>query len=107
MKLWISLPAILLLRFALPAAQTNDEMAIAFLSVNLPPNEVATFQQEMQNQYLEQIFSTGATLRDLPPELTAQQVQGLTTAFNSFDADHNGDSAESAALIQYLRRRRQ
>jgi hypothetical protein len=89
--------------------QTTDEMAVAFLSLNLPPTEVAAFQQEMQTEYLAAMLSTGATLGNLSPELTEQQRQNLTLAFNSFDTNHDGklDASESAALIQFLRRRRQ
>ena len=89
--------------------QTTDEMALAFLTVNLPPSQVAAFQQEMQSAYVESILATGATIEDIPPELTEQQRQSLTLAFNLFDANRDGklDSAESAALIQLLRSRRQ
>jgi len=88
--------------------QTKDEMAVAFLSVNLPPEEIAGFQQEIATQYLEQILAQGATLEDLPPELSAQQRQGLILAFNLFDTNHDGklDATESAAVLQFLRNRR-
>jgi mono/diheme cytochrome c family protein len=88
--------------------QTTDEMAVAFLSVILPPLDIAAFQQEIVNQYVEQILGAGANLDDLPPELSAQQRQGLTLAFNLFDANHDGklDPEESAAIIQFLRLRR-
>jgi len=88
--------------------QTTDEMAVAFLSVNLPPDEIAEFQQEIIAQYLEQILAQGATLEDLPPELSAQQRQSLTLAFNLFDANRDGklDAGESAAVLQFLRLRR-
>jgi mono/diheme cytochrome c family protein len=88
--------------------QTTDEMAIAFLAVTLPPAEVAGFQQDIIAQYVEQIFAQGATLDDLPPELSPQQRQSLIVAFNLFDANHDGnlDSTESAAIIQFLRLRR-
>jgi Ca2+-binding EF-hand superfamily protein len=48
------------------------------------------------------------TLKDIPPELTDQQRQGLTLAFALFDANHDGvlDATESAAILQYLRNRR-
>jgi len=89
--------------------QTTNEMAVAFLSVNLPPSEVEAFQQEMQSVYLESILSPGATIGDFPPEFSEQQRQNLTLAFSRFDANGDGklDAAESAALIQFLRRRRQ
>jgi hypothetical protein len=89
--------------------QTTDEMALAFLTVNLPPSDVTAFQQEMQGEYLDAILGTGATLADLPPELTEQQRQSLTIAFNLFDTNRDGklDAAESAALIRLLRSRRQ
>lgn len=89
--------------------QTTNEMALAFLTVNLPPSEVAAFQQEMQSEYLDAILSAGATLADLPLELTEQQRQNLTLAFNRFDANGDGklDASESAALLRFLRLRRQ
>jgi hypothetical protein len=89
--------------------QTTDEMALAFLTVNLPPSDVTAFQQEMQGEYLDAILGTGATLADLPPELTEQQRQTLTSAFNLFDTNRDGklDASESAALIRLLRSRRQ
>jgi hypothetical protein len=89
--------------------QTTNEMALAFLTVNLPPSEVAAFQQEMQGEYLDAILSPGATLADFPPELTDQQRQNLTLAFNRFDINGDGklDASESAALIRFLRSRRQ
>jgi hypothetical protein len=70
---------------------------------------VTAFQQEMQGEYLDAILGTGATLADLPPELTEQQRQSLTIAFNLFDTNRDGklDAAESAALIRLLRSRRQ
>ena len=88
--------------------QTTDEMAVAFLTVNMPPSEVASFQQEITAQYIEQIFSQDATLDDLPEELSPQQKQSLTMAFNLFDANKDGklDTRESAAIIQFLRQRR-
>jgi hypothetical protein len=89
--------------------QTTDEMALAFLTVNLPPSQVEAFQQEMQSAYVESILASGATLEDIPPELTALQRQVLTLAFNQFDSNRDGklDAAESAALVQFLRLRRQ
>jgi hypothetical protein len=88
--------------------QTTDEMAVAFLTVNMPPGEVAGFQQDITAQYIEQIFSQDATLADLPDELTAQQRQSLTLAFNLFDTNRDGklDTTESAAIIQFLKLRR-
>ena len=88
--------------------QTTDEMAVAFLSVNIPPAEIAGFQQEIVSQYLEQILSQGATLEDLPPELPVEQRQALSLAFTLFDANRDGklDATESAAIIQFLRNRR-
>ena len=88
--------------------QTADEMAVAFLAVTAAPAEVAELEQEMVFQYLEAIFSAGVTLKDIPPELTEQQRQGLTLAFALFDANHDGvlDTSESAAILQYLRNRR-
>jgi len=88
--------------------QTTDEMALAFLTVNMPPSQVEGFQQEMQSAYVESILASGATLEDIPPELSEQQRQSLTLAFSLFDANRDGklDSAESAALIQLLRTRR-
>lgn len=88
--------------------QTTNEMAVAFLSINLPPEEIAGFQQEIASQYVEQILGQGASLDDLPPELSDQQRQGLILAFNLFDANHDGklDAVESAAIIQFLRARR-
>ena len=88
--------------------QTTDEMAVAFLAVNLPPREVAGFQQDIISQYLEQILAQGATLKDLPPELSAEQRQGLTAAFGLFDANRDGvlDATESGAILQFLRARR-
>jgi hypothetical protein len=88
--------------------QTADEMAVAFLTVNIPPAEVAGFQQDISTQYLEQILSQGATLEDLPPELSPQQRQSLTLAFGLFDTNRDGrlDATESAAIIQFLRVRR-
>ena len=87
--------------------QTTDEMAIAFLAVTLPPLEVQSFQQEIAFQYVESLLRQGATLDDLPPELSPQQRQSLTLAFNLFDTNHDGklDAEESAALIQFLCRR--
>jgi len=89
--------------------QTTNEMALAFLTVNVPPSEVAAFQQEMQGEYVAAILSPGATLADVPPELTGQQRQSLTLAFNLFDANGDGelDAVESAALLPFLRSRRQ
>jgi len=89
--------------------QTTDEMALAFLTVNLPPSQVEAFQQEMQGAYVESILASGATLEDIPPELTAAQSQALTTAFNLFDTNRDGklDATESSSLIQFLRLRRQ
>jgi len=89
--------------------QTTNEMALAFLTVNVPPSEVAAFQQEMQGEYVAAILSPGATLADVPPELTGQQRQSLTLAFNLFDANGDGelDAVESAALLRFLRSRRQ
>jgi hypothetical protein len=89
--------------------QTTDEMALAFLTVNLPPAEVAAFSLEMRNAYLEAMLSPGATLGDLPPELTEQQRQSLAVAFRLFDADGDGtlNARESAAITDFLRRRRQ
>jgi mono/diheme cytochrome c family protein len=89
--------------------QTTNEMALAFLTVNLPPSEVAAFQQEMVSEYVDAILGTGATLADLPPELTEQQRQNLTLAFNLFDTNRDGklDASESATLIRFLRSRRQ
>ena len=88
--------------------QTTDEMAVAFLAVNIPPAEIAGFQQDLVSQYVEQILAQGATLEDLPPELSPQQRQSLTLAFNLFDTNHDGklDATESAAVIQFLRSRR-
>jgi mono/diheme cytochrome c family protein len=88
--------------------QTSDEMAVAFLAVSLPPEELAGFQQDIVAQYLEQILAQGATLEDLPPELSPQQRQSLTLAFGLFDTNHDGklDATESAAIIQFLRQRR-
>jgi len=89
--------------------QTTDEMALAFLTVVLPSrSDAQSFQQEIQAQYLESVFSAGLTLDDFPPELTPQQKQSLTLAFNLFDRNHDGklDAEESAALIQFLRARR-
>jgi hypothetical protein len=88
--------------------QTTDEMAVAFLAISLPPAEIAPFNQEIVVQYLAQILAQGATLRDLPPELSAEQRQNLTTAFNLFDANHDGtlDSTESALILQFLGARR-
>jgi hypothetical protein len=87
--------------------QTTDEMAVAFLSVNIPPTEIAGFQQEIVSQYLEQVLSQGATLEDLPPELPVEQRQALSLAFTLFDANRDGklDATESAAIIQFLRNR--
>lgn len=88
--------------------QTTDEMAVAFLTVNMPPSEVAGFQQDITAQYIEQIFSQDATLADLPDELSPQQRQSLTLAFNLFDTNRDGklDTKESAAIIQFLQSRR-
>jgi len=85
--------------------QTTDEMALAFLAVTLPPDQVSGFQQEISFQYLESIFRQVVSLDDLPPELPPQQRQSLTLAFNLFDRNHDGklDAEESAALIQFLR----
>ena len=83
-------------------------MAVAFLAITLPPEEIAGFQQEIVAQYLEQILAQGATLNDLPPELSPQQRQNLTLAFSLFDANRDGtlDATESAAILQFLRARR-
>jgi mono/diheme cytochrome c family protein len=89
--------------------QTNDEMAVAFLSVLLPtPGDARGFQQQVESQYLDSLLGPGFTLEDLPAELTPQQRQGLTAAFNLFDKNHDGklDAEESAALLQFLRSRR-
>ena len=88
--------------------QTTDEMAVAFLAVQMPPAEIAGFQNEIVVQYLEQILAQGATLKDLPPELTAQQRQNLTLAFGIFHTNRDGtlDSTESAAILQFLKQRR-
>jgi hypothetical protein len=90
--------------------QTTDEMAVAFLGVVLPtPGDVQSFQQEISSQYLQSFLGGGATLDDFPPELTPQQRQRLSMVFNLFDTNHDGklDAEESAALIQFLRGRRQ
>src|SRR5262249_47625027 len=88
--------------------QTTDEMAVTFLSVTLSPADVANFQQEIQFEYLAALLGPGASLADLPPEMSAQQKQGLALAFNLFDRNKDGklDAEESAALIQFLRSRR-
>jgi hypothetical protein len=88
--------------------QTTDEMAVTFLSVTLSPADVGNFQQEIQFEYLAALLSPGASLADLPPELSPQQKQSLALAFNLFDRNKDGklDAEESAALIQFLRSRR-
>jgi hypothetical protein len=88
--------------------QTTDEMAVAFLTVSLSPTAVGEFMQDIQAQYVQQIFTQGVTLKDLPPELSPQQRQSLTLAFNLFDVNRDGvlDAAESSAIIQFLQQRR-
>ncbi len=86
--------------------QTKDEMAVAFLGVILPsPSDVQSFQQQLSMQYLETIFSREITLEDLPPEMTPQQRQSVTTIFNLFDKNNDGklDSEERAALLEFIR----
>lgn len=89
--------------------QTTDEMAIAFLSVVLPTRvDAQQFQREIRQQYIESLFFSGVTLDDFPPDLPPAQKQSLAVAFALFDRNHDGklDADESAALIQFLRRRR-
>src|SRR5262249_34738617 len=90
--------------------QTTDEMALAFLTVVVSSRfEAQVLQQEIQAQYVESIFVPGITLDDFPPELSAQQRNGLVLVFNLFDRNKDGklDESECNALIQFLRSRRQ
>jgi len=89
--------------------QTMDEMAVAFVTVALPtPADVEPFRQELAKEYFGMLFAEGSRLDQLPNDLSAQQRQGLTTAFTLFDRDKDGtlSAEEAAALVAFLKSRR-
>jgi mono/diheme cytochrome c family protein len=81
--------------------QTTDEMAFTFLQVALPSREdVPGFRKAQTLSRIEQMIIEG----DDFSSLNRQQAQGLRTAIQMFDSNHDGrlDDSERAALMKFL-----
>lgn len=90
--------------------ETKNEMAVLFLSVELPsPADVPTFRREMRTQYMESFLAEGNGIDDLPPGIPKGELEMLKRLFQSFDKNGDGklDADERAALMQYLHGLRQ
>lgn len=85
--------------------QTTDEMAIAFLGILLPTAaDVVPFEQSVQRQQLESIFTNLQSFDDLPSEIPPATVPRLKLAMALVDRDNNGklDEEERAALMRLI-----
>jgi mono/diheme cytochrome c family protein len=90
--------------------ETKNEMAVLFLSVELPsPADVPAFRREMRTQYMESFLAEGNGIDDLPPGIPKGELEMLKRLFQSFDKNGDGklDADERAALMQYLHGLRQ
>jgi len=91
--------------------QTQDEMALVFLSVILPTRaDIPEFQREVRRQQVEQILTQVETLQDLSDEgLPPAATRRVTQLFKAFDKDGDGklDDSERAAMLQFVRQMEQ
>ena len=82
--------------------QTSDEMAFAFLQVELAhPGDVQTFRRETLLGRIEQMLASDDDFAGIPK----QQADMLKMGKNMFDRNHNGklEPDELADLMKFIR----
>ncbi|MBV9770025.1 MAG: hypothetical protein JOZ32_10670 [Bryobacterales bacterium] len=85
--------------------ETKDEMALAFLAVLLPRDDIPELRREVGRQYVDQFLSQVQTLQDLPYEmLSPDAADRLTKVFKLFDKNGDGtlDDNERAAMLTFV-----
>ena len=88
--------------------QTEDEMAVAFLTVTLPsPEDVAPFRREVRLQGLQDIIASAKEYNDLRGRIPGFNGQAMEMMTAQFDKNGDGklDDNERAAIMEFLRSR--
>jgi len=86
--------------------ETNDEMAVAFLTVTLPsPDDVSPFRREVRLQSFQDTLASARNYDELRGRIPGFNAQSMAAMTQRFDRNGDGklDDEERSAIMEFLR----